>query len=250
MSTFHMNRVDELLAEDAIWGLDDEAREELQRLLTEQQLEFDSSWQHSAAVATLALQQKDVHTPSPVLIASLRAAAPHLHANLQANQVVKLRANPVNMLLAAALLMLGVVVSWDGMARSGGGSADLDPVELRQALIRTGDAAVWGWTGQSLQGDVVWDGRAQRGVMRFRGLSVNDPSVQQYQLWIFDAQRNEAHPVDGGVFDIPSANGDVVIPIDPKIIVHEAQAFVVTVEAPGGVVVSSREQVVGQAKPQ
>ena len=40
------------------------------------------------------------------------------------------------------------------------------------------------------------------------------------------------------------------IPIDPKIIVHEAQAFVVTVENRGGVVVSDRAQIVALAKPQ
>jgi anti-sigma-K factor RskA len=79
--------------------------------------------------------------------------------------------------------------------------------------------------------------------MRFRGLAANDPAVAQYQLWIFDAERNEAYPVDGGVFDVPAkSDGDVVIKIDPRLPVSRATAFAITVEQPGGVVVSSRER--------
>lgn len=77
--------------------------------------------------------------------------------------------------------------------------------------------------------------------MRFRGLTANDPAKAQYQLWIFDAERNDAYPVDGGVFDVPE-NGAayVVVRIDPRLSVSRATAFAITVEQPGGVVVSSR----------
>ena len=79
--------------------------------------------------------------------------------------------------------------------------------------------------------------------MRFRGLAANDPSKAQYQLWIFDAERPEAYPVDGGVFDVPeSAGGDVVVRIEPRLPISQATAFAITVEQPGGVVVSSRER--------
>jgi hypothetical protein len=92
-------------------------------------------------------------------------------------------------------------------------------------------------------GDVVWSPERQQGVMRFRGLAANDPSVAQYQLWIFDAERNAAHPVDGGVFDVPAAaDGEVMVRIDPRLPIGRATAFAITVERPGGVVVSSRER--------
>ena len=92
-------------------------------------------------------------------------------------------------------------------------------------------------------GDVVWSPARQQGFMRFRGLAANDPAVAQYQLWIFDAERNEAYPVDGGVFDVPAeADGDVVVRIDPRLPVSRATAFAITVEQPGGVVVSTRER--------
>lgn len=92
-------------------------------------------------------------------------------------------------------------------------------------------------------GDVVWSPERQQGFMRFRGLAANDPSAAQYQLWIFDAERNAAHPVDGGVFDVPAADdGEVVVRIDPRLPIRRATAFAITVEQPGGVVVSSRER--------
>ncbi len=92
-------------------------------------------------------------------------------------------------------------------------------------------------------GDVVWSQATQEGFMRFRGLEANDPTVSQYQLWIFDAQRDEAYPVDGGVFDVPvQGAGDIVVQIDPRLTVSRATAFAVTVEKPGGVVVSSRKR--------
>ena len=47
--------------------------------------------------------------------------------------------------------------------------------------------------------------------------------------------------MDGGVFDV-SADGEVIVPIDPKLGVVDPTLFAVTIEKPGGVVVSSRER--------
>ena len=77
--------------------------------------------------------------------------------------------------------------------------------------------------------------------MRFNGLPVNDPAVEQYQLWIFDAQQDQRYPVDGGVFDVTSA-AETVVQIDPKLRIVEPTLFAITIEKPGGVVVSSRER--------
>src|SRR4029077_12947770 len=92
-------------------------------------------------------------------------------------------------------------------------------------------------------GDIVWSSSAQRGFMRFVGLPPNDPSKTQYQLWIFDRQRDQAYPVDGGVFDVTST-GEVIVPIAAKLRVGDAALFAVTVERPGGVVVSRRVHIV------
>lgn len=99
----------------------------------------------------------------------------------------------------------------------------------------------------AVKGDVVWDAASQSGYMRFTGLPANDPGTLQYQLWIFDETRDDRYPVDGGVFDIPPGGGEVVVPILAKLPVRSPKLFAVTIERPGGVVVSSRERIVAVA---
>src|SRR5580704_7759621 len=110
---------------------------------------------------------------------------------------------------------------------------------LKIPLGATKDPAAAGVTG-----DVVWDPATQRGFLHFAGLAPNDPAVHQYQIWIFDAGRDKRYPVDGGVFDVPANAGEVVIPIRASLMVRKPAAFAVTLEKPGGVVVSGREHVV------
>ena len=110
---------------------------------------------------------------------------------------------------------------------------------LKIPLGATKDPAAAGVTG-----DVVWDPVTQRGFLHFAGLSANDPAVHQYQIWIFDAGRDKRYPVDGGVFDVPANAGEVIIPIRAALMVRKPAAFAVTLEKPGGVVVSGREHVV------
>ncbi|MGH7281410.1 MAG: anti-sigma factor domain-containing protein, partial [Polyangiaceae bacterium] len=97
-------------------------------------------------------------------------------------------------------------------------------------------------------GDVVWSASLQKGYMRFVGLAPNDKTVGQYQLWIFDKDRDARYPVDGGVFDVAS-NGEVLVPIASKLRVDDATLFAVTFEKPGGVVVSKRERMIVTAAP-
>ena len=76
---------------------------------------------------------------------------------------------------------------------------------------------------------------------------MNDPSQNQYQLWIVDPERDEL-PVDGGVFDITNGNGPSIIPIRNALPINKPVAFVITLEQPGGVVKSKQEVVVALAK--
>jgi hypothetical protein len=99
------------------------------------------------------------------------------------------------------------------------------------------------------EGAVVWNGEAQAGVMRFRGLQPNDPTTTQYQLWIFDAGRDDRFPVDGGVFDVPPGAEETLVPIRARLPVGEAVLFAITVEPAGGVVVSTRERIALVAQP-
>jgi anti-sigma-K factor RskA len=121
--------------------------------------------------------------------------------------------------------------------------------DVRSDLIERA-ANVFDWTAtedpaaSGASGDVVWSDAAQTGVMRIAGLAANDPRVTQYQLWVFDEERDERFPVDGGVFDIPAGQGEVLVPIRVAVPVTKAELFAITVEKPGGVVVSDRERIV------
>jgi hypothetical protein len=90
-------------------------------------------------------------------------------------------------------------------------------------------------------GKVVWSDSRQKGYMILNGLAVNDPTKEQYQLWIFDVSRDSRHPVDGGVFDVSSTD-EIVVPIDARLPIDEATMFAVTIEKSGGVVVSDRKR--------
>lgn len=111
----------------------------------------------------------------------------------------------------------------------------------------TGDA-----NAPTLQGEVVWNQSEQRGFLRLKGVTNNDPTKEQYQIWIFDGGRDADFPVDGGVFDVASQEvdpqGELVVPIRAKLEVRQPAAFAFTVERPGGVVVTKRDRVVGLAK--
>jgi len=114
---------------------------------------------------------------------------------------------------------------------------------LKISLGATKDPAAAGVTG-----DVVWDPVTQRGFLHFAGLAANDPAVHQYQIWIFDAVRDKRYPVSGGVFDVPANAAEVVIPIRAALMIAQPAAFAVTVEKPGGVMVSGLEHVVALGK--
>ncbi|MFT3912564.1 MAG: anti-sigma factor [Anaeromyxobacteraceae bacterium] len=123
------------------------------------------------------------------------------------------------------------------------------PVEARARLLaQAQDVKTIAWSATKdpaatgATGDVVWSPSKQQGYLRIRGLQANDPKAQQYQLWIFDATRDQRYPVDGGVFDV--RDGEVVIAIHAPIEVRDPKLFAVTVEKPGGVVVSGRERIV------
>lgn len=114
---------------------------------------------------------------------------------------------------------------------------------LKVTLTPTKDPAAAGVTG-----DVVWDPLTQRGYLHFVGLAVNDPQVHQYQIWIFDGGRDPKYPVDAGVFDVPADSAEVVIPIRAALSIAAAKTFAVTLEGPGGVVVSALGHVVALGK--
>lgn len=152
--------------------------------------------------------------------------------------------NGLPWMISAACLLLALT-SWLFNPRPIQPETNLD--RLRMELLASKEEivqATWfdGTTPiPNAQGDIVWSPTKQQGYMKFRGLPVNEPTKEQYQLWIFDENQSDSTPIDGGVFDISSEEG-VVVPINAKLHVQSAYMFAITIEKPGGVVVSSRER--------
>ena len=155
---------------------------------------------------------------------------------------------------AAAASVLIALAGWWPRLQTGGEGIEA-PIastleQERQDLLA--QAGVMQRTWQTTQdpvasgvtGDVVWDQRTQNGYLRFRGLQANNSDEMQYQLWIFDGTRDERYPVDGGVFDVPPGQSEVIIPITAKLAIHNPAMFAVTIEKPGGSVVSTRDRIV------
>jgi hypothetical protein len=141
-------------------------------------------------------------------------------------------------------------------------TVELSTAQRLATLLLNSDNTKLAWSpgndanGAGLQGEVVWNTRLQEGFMRFKNLKANDPLIEQYQAWIFDGGRDMTYPVDAGVFDVAQASvffdpqsGDFIVPISAKLKIVDPKVFAVTVERPGGVVVTKKERVVALAQP-
>lgn len=279
-----IDRTDELLCDRALFGLDTAEEAELVRLLGHAVPDDEDTLRAAAAVDLATLGALE---PLPAgLAARLRADADRVFAPVVApprapdSLPKKRRASAlIPWALAAAFGVLAVVGWLDRfreprqvgplastappVSTSTASTAPLPSVvpppspsqQRAELLAKRPDAKRVPWSATKdpgaagASGDVVWSSEAQEGYMTFRGLRANDPKATQYQLWIFDAERDDKYPVDGGVFDVPPAGGEVVVPIRAKIRAGKAKLFAITVEPPGGVVVSKREHIVLTAAP-
>lgn len=271
-------RADELLCDEALDGLDDAERRELASLLGEHlDAERDAIAAAAAAVSLAHADPSSALPPSlqtrvladasaffagresaPAAPAPAAPSAPAASAApvapapaAPAAPVVPLKPRGLWLpwLIAAACLAIALVA----VVTRPVAPVALTPAEARARLLTASDAVriPWASTGDPLgkgaAGEVLWSNHEQQGYMSFRGLPANDPKAAQYQLWIFDSSQDERHPIDGGVFDV-GPGGEVIVPITAKLRVQRPTLFAITLERPGGVVVSSRERLVLAAK--
>jgi anti-sigma-K factor RskA len=271
----------ELLAAYALGAIEPGEESEVARLLDADGRRLVESLELAAAAATVAGLARDAEPMPHAVRETLAASASRWTATPDgASPSLRLDAGPrkatppaetsplrvmawTGWIAAAASLTLAGI-AWMPMSRQAStpsigdyaerampGMSSAALVRVRDNLIaRQGDVILTSWgpldepdpTAASAGGDVIWSTDEQTGVMRISGLASNDPQEFQYQLWIFD--EGQKHPIDGGVFDIPATGGgEVVVAIDPKIAVSKPTMFAVTVEKPGGVVVSDRSRI-------
>jgi hypothetical protein len=278
----NLTRLHELLADRATQGLSEHEHSELATLLTAHPGEEDRSYEFIAAALDL-----------PVVLDEARRAEPmpeHLRTRVENNAIgwlarsrglsiapapegapasvpsaptpVAVRTTPLAPLapwLAAAACLLLAIAGWWPRQASGPAEPPAPTLaRLYEQLKSSPSAQLASWNDvgdREITGDIIWDNATQTGVMRFRGLAVNDPAVLQYQLWIFDDARKqftEFDAVDGGVFDIAQVGDEVLIRVRATLPVTKPYLFAVTTEPPGGVVKhvdSDDHQIVLTAEP-
>lgn len=256
-------RLVDLLTERATIGLDAAAMQELAALL-----DVHPEWANDTFDLAAVAIDRALAPPSGVLPGHLRARleARAMHFDAGAGKPETPTATPVPVtpppvslrpstrpptwagwLAAAAALAVAALAWWPAVTRVPGpvraeseaGALEATPGVMRLPLQSTADPAADGASGE-----VIWSPARQSGFLRIRGLAPNEPARWQYQLWLFDARRDDSYPVDGGVFDVPAGSGEILVGVRNALPVAEVLMFAITVERPGGVVVSRRERVV------
>lgn len=262
-------RLEELLLERAVCGLEESQDTELQQLLRQHPEVDEESTDRLVAVVDLSFRaMKDLPTMPSHLMKQVQADARSFFVaeepeNMPPTAARDIREFPLpessastrpwSWLIAVAAGILAFVAWWPQIV---GSDRDAEISTWDDLIVQAKDEVVLDWSpsetdpaAKGATGQVLWSAELQRGFMRFEGLEANDPSVSQYQLWVFDKKRDASYPVDGGVFNITDAGDVVDVPIDVRVPVNEAFLFAVTVEPPGGVVVSKRERIVLTAQP-
>ena len=274
-------RLDELLADRATVGLDPTEWDELAALLDTHPEVDPESWELTAAGIDQALCESHELAAEPLpehlrrgIVAQGRLAVRAAHAKEREKAleeeptsrpaVARLESTPPAP-AATDVAVSGARLGWLGTAASmAAGFAlallvqtvidrPISPERAYDALradvpdAREVQFEFPGADGTtSLRGTVIWSDERQEGYLRFEGMPQNDPTNEQYQLWIVDPDV-DPNPVDGGVFDI-AGSGLRTIPIDAKLLVDGPTTFVVTKERAGGVVVSKQGDVRAVAK--
>jgi hypothetical protein len=244
-------RFDELSAGWAIGDFDLQEERELQELSADLGIRPDRDLELLAAAIEVDSLQGSIQQLPAALLARLHQSAGEMATTPAA--VIrpdvpawrKVLGSPLTGWAAAAAIALIAVLARQAEPEISPIQAQAKLRSLAPDLIERKFAGLG--TFKEAGGSVIWSDQLQQGYMTLAGIPVNDPKKAQYQLWIVDPKRDEA-PVDGGVFDIPTDGSPVVVPISAKLALTSPQAFVITLEQPGGVVKSKQEQVVALAK--
>jgi hypothetical protein len=260
------DRLIDLIIQRSTSGLSESEQQELGSLMTDPEIQREGDYYDlTAAALDLSFRsQIDESMPPEVRERVLIDAGKffsnpgdHASADLAGNRMVELpktqskvsrfsRREAIGLAVMAAMLII-MVRGWNPFAQpvvtASGPSVEqrLEQFELSNPV----DLVQTKWQpihDMDASGRVVWSDACQEGYMVFDGLDVNDPSKEQYQLWIFDTDKQQAYPIDGGVFDIVST-GESVVPIKAHVPVLRAVQFAITIEPPGGVTVSKRERI-------
>jgi anti-sigma-K factor RskA len=235
--------VAELLADEALFGLDQQDRARLNSALAGRS-EDGTTLAQVCAMANLAMLSAEDVVPLPASVAErLMAAGEAFCRERRAAQAATAprtlpfqQASPRRSILPwaiAASAMIAAIGMWSRGAAP--------KVESVAALSTAPDRFRLVWSDwdtpevAGVSGEVVWSEAKQVGEMTFRNLPKLDAAKEQYQLWIVDT-RGMGQRISGGLFN--GGEGDVKVAVRPALRVQGAQAFAITIEPAGGVWVS------------
>ncbi|MGD9689239.1 MAG: hypothetical protein AB7K52_00180 [Phycisphaerales bacterium] len=280
-------RLEELLAERAVQGLEAEGHEELRTLMTSARVDENDGLERAAAALHVALAGTEVPRAGEGMPTALRAKLSQMGQEWAAKQ--RGEAAPAPRLVGGGELpsrtaarpagsrVLTLGVTWGGwmvaaaslalvaniLPRSnpntapGGGTMasrpDLSPNERLLALEHradTGDEIVAidaAGASTGVEAELRLDPQTREGYLAIAGLDVSDKSDKQYQVWVLDAGRD--HPVDGGTFDIRGVQegAKVIVPVNPRLPLRNPVGFAVSEEPRGGVVVPRADHILVRA---
>lgn len=272
------DRLLDLLCDRATCGLSEAERAEFEALCAEFPELNDGSIERAAAAADVAISRGGVermpdHLRTKILLdgqrivsgqgasGASRRAPERTPTSVRASGARRSDPMRIGGWLAAAAAIVVAAIGWMRPGGTGVAPDTTPPVAIRpasevraQLLASAPDAVVipladWDNPEQAgVTGDVVWSESEQAGYLRLAGLKRNDPTVEQYQLWIVDS-RGMGQRISGALFDATPdpVTGEVVVRIEPRIATQGAAAFALTIEKPGGVWVSdmTRRVVIG-----
>lgn len=245
-------RLMQLLADEATEGLSGSGHDEVEQAMSAHtDVPRDGLELAAAAVVRAMMGATQAKLPRRMR-AKLRSDAAHFFAArwgagsatvtpTHESHAARRPTNPSNRLAwttVAASLLLAVFSWWRTVAPTQEEGVN---VRYQQFVQRAADLVQASWIAKvedyrGVSGKVVWSDAEQNGYMILSGLPANT-GKRQYQLWIVDPQR-DAHPVDGGVFDVPPGDGLITIPVRARLPVRRPNVFAITLEKEGGVVVS------------
>lgn len=250
-------RLLDLLSDRALFGLSVEEEQELAKLsasnpdVDANEMDrivglLEASAPGSEQPAMPAALKESILQSSGATGAATKTAQPHVESRSPVEKASGQSKNSSMMWLALAATAASLLVAFSSAYwRPDATPTVISIAEQKTQLESTAtDLVRVAWTStdetKPYTGEVTWSNAAQAGFMTFAGLPSNNPTKEQYQLWIFDAEQDERYPIDGGVFDVTVNN--TVVAIDPKIKVSKPTMFAITIEKPGGVVVSDRSR--------
>jgi hypothetical protein len=257
-------RLYELFAERAVFGLGVEEEQELQELLRLTPGVDAEEWDRLTTLLDGTSCAIDLPPLPPELAARVRSQAPNPvptkpHGVFRA----PFRKRELLAWLTAAACLLVAVYSWTTHKPDAPNSATSDdpgPIAKRDSVAEPAPPPVEPTLAQQrdellassegvlqirlpeaadpndphISGDIVWSPSQQRGFLRIKGLPSNDPAKSQYQLWLVETTPMRIETVNGGVFDVDQPSQQLIVPIRAEHFVQQPNMLVVSIEPPGG----------------